>query len=278
MTDPLHDLLAAFADDVPSLDDEAAADRILERLTAAPATPPKRAPRDRSSLPRWVLPAAALALAFVAGRGFAPPPPAVQVIVPPADAPTDPLRMEAPERTAAAPSTPAPLPPSRDLAPAPPPRAPRSTAPFGEGLQMLANADAHRRGDAAVLTRGMLRFVRDDATDPGVERVVLGRGGPVAVPIGTVFVATVAPEARGIAVREGRVILQAPDGTPLGEVRAGEAAFVEPDGGWRLDRLDGRTPHAIADGRAGVADLVVDLRLAALPSVQRSQLAPRSTP
>ena len=145
-----------------------------------------------------------------------------------------------------------------------------------EGLVRHGDASVRLRGGAAVLSDGMLTFVRNGEIRPSVDRVRFATVPVVAVPVGTVFTASAAPGMGLVAVDEGRVFLTTVDHRPLAEVRPGESVAVvdapSAPGGLAVLRLDGvaldEAVASIPPGSAAQGDAlrraVGELRLADL--------------
>lgn len=154
-----------------------------------------------------------------------------------------------------------------------------------EGLLRHGDATVRLRGGAAVLSDGMLTFVRSGEIRPSVDRVRFATVPVVVVPVGTVFTASAAPGMGLVAVDEGRVFLTTVDHRPLAEVRPGESVAVvdapASEGGLEVLRLDGvaldEVVAAIPSGSAAegrsMRSAVGELRLADLrPETLRTLL------
>lgn len=267
-------LLEAFAEDAPVFDEERRLDALLARLDAesagsapVPAAPARPAPRGRPWHPMLVAAAALVALggAFGLGRLTAQRAPGIVVVEGPEPRTVEivqapPQRL--PDRAAS----------TREAPPITP------VAGLGPGLTVFAASRVERAGGAVVLAEGALRFERNAELDPGVDRVRFAASGLVARPIGTTFVAVTTGRFDGLAVLEGRVILESPSGQALAEVRPGEAVLAAGQGATRrVERVDsGSVRELVArfpeqDG-AALADFIVSLRLSALSDGQRSAL------
>jgi len=268
--DPMDALLDAF--DTPAFDavaavpvadqsdghpdEDAAVERVLAALAAERAPAPSR---RRRLLPGLAL-AAGIALAFLLGRTTMPDHGTTTLLLPesPLVLVGDPIHppKDATEGASVLPAS----------------------TTFGEGLEILPGARVERRGPTGVLRDGTIRFVRRDGVDPGIGRVRFATSGLLATPVGTVFVASTREGVDGIAVTEGRVILEDRDGAPLAEVRAGESVLVvRGAGGLHVERLEGRDLLEIATSDHDLSPetlsaFALSLRLAALPPEQRAAL------
>jgi hypothetical protein len=96
---------------------------------------------------------------------------------------------------------------------------------------LIAHTDAKVviQGDAAVISAGLLTFVRDETHQPGVERVVWRDLPLIARPVGTEFTVGSGPSLASIAVADGRVVLEHTDGSVLASLGPGDELSVTAD-------------------------------------------------
>lgn len=159
------------------------------------------------------------------------------------------------------------------IAPVPTPVVePTRVPPSDEGLVAHGDAAVRIRGRAAVLSSGLLTFIRNDSVQPGVDHVRFATLPVTALPVGTVFTSAAAPGVAAISVEEGRVFVVADNGTPLAEARPGEAVAVlhDPAGdlavvrlvGLALDEVTDQIPEGSLAEPETLRRLVAELRLA----------------
>ncbi len=277
--------------------EEAATARILQRLMVEgqepadirPNGPQARPEPARSSAP-WMVGAVAAAVMIVAGTavliggaalrhdpqpagGAAPvvqqqPPSPVEPVVdvPAVDGPAPPVPSALATATPPDVTGPSEQPPEPEVFATP--------GELGAGLTATEDTRVSVLADAAVLTRGVLTFVRTDQIRPPVETVTWANLPLVAQPIGTVFISGAAGDVAVVLVQEGRLRLMHTDGGQIGELAAGESAVIVVDegaahgldaipiGGLGLDEITVRLHQGIDPGTART--LVVQTRLSAL--------------
>ena len=149
---------------------------------------------------------------------------------------------------------------------------------LGDGLLAHDDTEVQIEGEAALLTAGLLTFVRKDKTRPRVDEVRWHSLPLVARPIGTVFISGAHDDLAVVGVREGQVNLLHRDGTLIDSLMAGEIAIAAPDvdspGGIRIRSVTsvaiGSIPELLpASSETAVqalGQLVVRVRIAMLPS------------
>ncbi|MEO0603551.1 MAG: hypothetical protein AAF211_19080 [Myxococcota bacterium] len=163
-----------------------------------------------------------------------------------------------------------PVPPS--VAPPEPP-APAPVVRRAPGLLPYEGASLTLAEGAAVLDRGVVRYLRDDDHDPGVHEVRWSTLPLVAKPVGTDFTVAAAPGLGAMVVEEGTVRLQHTNGMLLAVLSSGdELSFVGDTGspiGVRLLFSEGRPLDELMPGfetpPGGLVALVASLRLAVHP-------------
>lgn len=262
--------------DLPRVDEAVrrALDRLEVSAEAVVTGPPGAIPRRPWRRVAGVALAAGVLLGLALAR--------TRPVEPPAPAPSPaPVVEDAPVVVAAPPEVvPEPaLGPEPETALEPPPTVARVTPRAmvrvrADGLMAYPGAEYAVADGAAVLSKGVLTFARDDDHDPGVDRVRWADVPVVARPVGTVFTAIAMPGVAALDVSEGRVDLELLDGTPLASLRTGLelTVVIDPDSptGLRvlysdhmpLDVVRSMVPPACACRPEDVVAAVAGLRFA----------------
>ncbi len=292
--DRFDDLLDATGDDLAV---EGAVDSLLDRLGvdadatfAVDVEPPAAAPPPPRRRP-WLLALGSAAAALLVGALLmdrpAPPEPGVEAV------PLRRVSMVPQPRIDTRPSAPSaaeptPLPPA--IAPAAPTRAEAALlvtelepeplqAPepmLAAGLIPAPGSRLHVDGRAAVLSAGVVTFVRNGTLDPGVDVVALDALALTIVPVGATFVAGTAGDIAAVMVTDGNVSIRSNEDEVTG-VAADEAVLVarSADGRMLWRSADGvpltelvqwLTDEGTTDPHLAI-DLVGQMRLARVPAV-----------